>query len=109
MFWPSVAEKRKASSDTSATWRRSDAGSTERTSAPSTSTAPRSTSYRRGTSSTNEVLPEPVGPTSATVRPGSTSTSTSRSTGSPPSYEKVTPRSSTRPSPAGSGGAPGGG
>ena len=41
-----------------------------RTSTPSTSTEPCSTSYSRGISITSVVLPEPVGPTSATVRPG---------------------------------------
>ena len=57
-----LAENRKASSETTATSRRSELGSTVRTSTPSTSTVPSSASYSRGISITSVVLPEPVGP-----------------------------------------------
>ena len=43
------------------------------------------------------VLPAPVGPTSATVWPGSATRSTPCSTGVCGSYAKLTPDSSTRP------------
>ena len=39
-------------------------------STPSSSTRPAVVSYRRGTSAVIVVLPQPVGPTSATVSPG---------------------------------------
>jgi hypothetical protein len=49
-------------------------------------------------------LPDPVPPTSATVRPASTVSDTSWSIGDwAPSYANVTSRSSTRPPPAGRG------
>jgi len=100
------AENRKGSSVTSAICWRSEAGSTDRTSAPSTSTDPAIGSYSRGISETSVVLPDAVGPTSATVVPAGTSSDTSRKAGEPaPSYRTVTSRSSTWPAPSGSGGA----
>ena len=42
-----------------------------RTSSPSTRTAPATTSYSRGTRCDMVVLPAPVGPTRATICPGS--------------------------------------
>src|SRR5271163_5226546 len=80
MFSPTVAENRKGSSLTTATAWRSDRRSTPRTSAPSITTEPELGSYSREISDTRLVLPEPVAPTSATVRPAGTSRSTSRST-----------------------------
>ena len=54
-------------------------------------------------------MPEPIAPTSATVRPGAISRSTSRSAGwAPPSKVRLTSRSDTRPGPSGSAGASGG-
>jgi len=64
--------------------RRSERTSTERTSAPSTTTSPSLRSYRRAISATRLVFPDPVGPTKATVRPASTSRFTSVSVGSEP-------------------------
>ncbi len=84
MFSATLAENRKLSSATKATWERSERTSTERRSAPSISTAPRLGSYSRASSATRLVFPDPVGPTSATVRPASTASSTSSSAGSPP-------------------------
>ena len=101
-----VAENRNGSSVTSAiAWRRL-CRSTERTSAPSIRTDPELTSYSRGSSDTSAVLPEPIAPTSATVRPGSISRSTSLSAGwVAPSNVRLTSRSDTRPGPSGSAGA----
>jgi len=85
MFSAMVVEKRKLSSATKAISRRSEPRSTERTSAPSTSTEPVLASYRRAIRATRLVLPDPVGPTRATVRPAGTSSSTSSSAGAAPS------------------------
>ncbi len=57
----------------------SDASVIRRTSMPSISTAPESTSYSRGIRYVVVVLPEPDGPTSATSSPGCASKSTSSS------------------------------
>ena len=85
MFSRTVAEKRKPSSGTSATARRSSRGSASRTSRPSIDTEPELTSYNRAIAATSVVLPDPVGPTTATVSPGDTSSVTSTSAGAPPS------------------------
>ena len=68
--------EQERSSSTIAIARRSETTSTSRTSAPSTSTEPERGSYRRGSSCTSVVLPDPVAPTSATVEPASTTRST---------------------------------
>ncbi len=103
-----VAQNRNGSSLTTAiAWRRL-CSSTERTSAPSISTAPVLTSYRRGSSDTSADLPEPIAPTSATTWPAGTSRSMSLSAGwVAPSKVSPTPRSDTWPPPSGSAGAPG--
>ncbi len=78
MFSATVAENRKLSSATKAICERSETRSTSRTSAPSSSTAPAvGVVEALASSATSDVLPEPVGPTSATVRPASTVRSTS--------------------------------
>jgi hypothetical protein len=108
MFSATVALNRNGSSLTTAICARSDAASMSRTSAPSTSSAPSVTSYRRGMSCTSVVLPEPVAPTSATVVPAGMSSDTSRSASRcEPSYRSDTSRSSTWPEPGGSAGASG--
>ncbi len=84
MFSLTEAENRKLSSATKAIARRSEPTSTERTSAPSTTTSPSLGSYRRAISATRLVFPDPVGPTRATVRPASISRLTSVSAGSAP-------------------------
>ena len=83
MFSAMLAENRKGSSLTTATAPRTERTGTSRTSAPSSSTSPETGSYRREIRATRLVLPEPVGPTSATVRPAGTSRSMSRSTARP--------------------------
>src|SRR3954468_784995 len=85
MFSAIVAENRKLSSATKAICERSDLTSTARRAAPSTRTDPRLGSYSRASRATRLVLPEPDGPTSATVRPAPTSSSRSSSAGAPPS------------------------
>ena len=85
MFSATVAEKRKLSSATKAIELRSEWTSIVRRSAPSTRTSPSVGSYSRAISATRLVFPEPVGPTSATVRPASTSRSMSARDGSAPS------------------------
>lgn len=56
-------------------------GACLRTSTPPTSTTPEVTSNRRGTSETSVVLPEPVAPMIAVIRPAPASRFTLRSTG----------------------------
>ena len=76
-----VPENRKARWGTQATFSRSSQGSTSRTSTPSTLTLPSVTSSRRGMRLTRVVLPEPVEPMKAVVRPGRRTRSMSSSTG----------------------------
>ena len=71
MFSATEAVKRKLSSATNAISRSAALPtSISRTSAPSTSTVPSLGSYSRAINPTRLVLPEPEGPTSATVLAG---------------------------------------
>jgi hypothetical protein len=93
-----VPAKRNTSWWTMATLPRRPCSAYSRTSRSSTSTVPRVTSQKRETRLTMVVLPAPVCPTIAIIRPGSMTNERSRSTGSPSTYSKPTSRSSTRPS-----------
>ena len=62
---------------------RSAGNGMSRTSIPSTNTVPRGGSYSRGSRLMSVDLPEPVGPTTASVSPAATRSDTSRSTGAP--------------------------
>lgn len=68
---------------------------TSRTSVPLTHTAPSVASYMRNKRRDRVLLPEPDGPTSATVCPAGTSNETPLSTSTLPSYEKWTLRKAT--------------
>ena len=69
MFSRTVAENRKASSETSAISRRSELEVDVAHVDAVDQHAPAVGSYRRGTSDTSVVLPDPLAPTTATVRP----------------------------------------
>ena len=84
-FSRTVAENRKLSCGTKPIAPRSVASGSRRTSWPSTKTVPGGGSKSLGKSDTSVLLPQPVGPTIATVRPAGTSSSMSWSTGTPSS------------------------
>ena len=73
------------SSATKAIWRRSERHVDRAHVGAVDGTSPSLGSYRRASSATRLVLPDPVGPTSATVRPAATSSSISLSAGAAPS------------------------
>jgi hypothetical protein len=81
-----VSENRKLFSNTTPMRRRSSGSDQRRTSMPSTVTVPASASKKRGSIDSAVDLPQPDGPTSATVSPGWTS--------------RVNPRSTWWPSPS---------
>ncbi|HEX8753039.1 MAG TPA: hypothetical protein VF731_06440 [Solirubrobacterales bacterium] len=86
--------------------RRQAAGSTSRRSTPPQAIEPAPGSARRSSSESSVVLPPPLGPTRATVSPGSISSSTPRRTSARPGCEKRRPLS-TRLRCRGSGAATG--
>jgi len=99
MLYAIVPLKSTGSWLTSPICERSHRTDSERTSAPSSTTRPPSTSYHRSSSATRVDFPHPDGPASATVAPGSIVserpwyTCTSRRAG----YAKLTSTSSIRP------------
>ncbi len=78
------SEKRNASCGTNPIAPRSWDSARSRTSTPSTNTVPGGGSKSRGSRLMSVDLPEPVGPTSATVCPASIRTDTCSSTGRSP-------------------------
>ncbi len=83
MFSPILSENRNGSCGTMPMAPRSVASGHSRTSTPSTKTVPGGGSNNRGSRFSSVDLPDPVGPTSATVWPGSTLNEMCSSTGCP--------------------------